>query len=129
MRFYECPYCGNIITYQREVRLAASCCGRVMLEAEPNTADASYEKHKPELEIDGNNVMVRVGKLLHPMENAHHIQWVILETSHGYYKRHLQPGADPVARFTLQDCEKVRSAYEFCNLHGLWKSARQELED
>ena len=126
MRFYECRHCGNVITYQREVRLAASCCGRVMLEMEPNTVDASMEKHKPELEYDGNNVIVRVGKLLHPMENAHHIQWVILETSHGYYKRHLQPGSDPVARFTLQDDEKVRSAYEYCNLHGLWKSARQE---
>jgi len=34
MRFYECRHCGNIITYQREVRLAASCCGRVMLEME-----------------------------------------------------------------------------------------------
>ena len=36
-----------------------------------------------------------------------------------------EPGGDPVARFTLQDDEEVRSAYEYCNLHGLWKSARQ----
>ena len=126
MKFYECRHCGNIITYQREVRLSASCCGRVMLEMEPNTTDASLEKHKPVLDYKGKNVLVRVGEVLHPMENAHHIQWVILETSKGYYKRFLQPGADPVARFTLQDDEEVRSAYEYCNLHGLWKSARQE---
>lgn len=125
MRFFECRHCGNIITYQREVRLAASCCGRVMLEMEPNTEDASMEKHKPILDYKGLNVLVRVGEIMHPMENAHHIQWVILETSKGYYKRHLMPGGDPVARFTLQDDEEVRSAYEYCNLHGLWKSARQ----
>ena len=126
MKFYECRHCGNIITYQREVRLSASCCGRVMLEMEPNTADASMEKHKPVLDFKGNQVLVRVGEVLHPMENAHHIQWVILETSRGYDKRFLQPGGDPVVRFTLQDDEEVRSAYEYCNLHGLWKSARQE---
>ena len=126
MKFYECRTCGNIITYQREVRLSASCCGRVMLEMEPNTTDASLEKHKPVLDYKRKNVLVRVGEVLHPMENAHHIQWVILETSKGYYKRHLMPGGDPVARFTLQDDEEVRSAYEYCNLHGLWKSARQE---
>ena len=126
MKFYECRTCGNIITYQRGVRLSASCCGRVMLEMEPNTTDASLEKHKPVLDYKRKNVLVRVGEVLHPMENAHHIQWVILETSKGYYKRHLMPGGDPVARFTLQDDEEVRSAYEYCNLHGLWKSARQE---
>ena len=94
MKFYECRHCGNIITYQREVRLSASCCGRVMLEMEPNTTDASIEKHKPVLDYKGKNVLVRVGEVLHPMENAHHIQWVILETSKGYYKRHQQPGGD-----------------------------------
>ena len=125
MKLYECRSCGNIVTYQREVRLSVSCCGRVMLEMEPNTTDASGEKHGPVLDYKGQNVMVRVGEVPHPMENVHHIQWVILETSRGYYKRHLQPGADPVARFTVQEDEEIRSAYEYCNLHGLWKSHRQ----
>ena len=125
MRFYECRDCGNIITYQREARLSVHCCGQAMTELEPNTQDGSMEKHKPVLDYKGKNVMVRVGELMHPMENDHHIQWVILETSRGYYKRHLQPGGDPVARFTLQEDEEVRSAYEYCNIHGLWKSPRQ----
>ena len=125
MKFYECRDCGNIITYQREVRPSVHCCGSAMVEMEPNTTDASMEKHKPVLDYKGKTVMVRVGELMHPMENEHHIQWVILETGKGYYKRHLQPGADPVARFTLQDDEEVRSTYEYCNLHGLWKSQRQ----
>ena len=106
MKFYECRHCGNIMTYQREVALTVYCCDRAMQEMEPNTADASGEKH--------------------PMENEHHIQWIILETSRGYHKRHLQPGGDPAARFTLQNDEEIRSAYEFCNMHGLWKSARQD---
>ena len=125
MKFYECRSCGNIINYQREVRQGVSCCGRVMLEMEPNMVDASSEKHKPVVEENGRNVLVHVGEIPHPMENVHHIQWVILETSRGYYKRHLQPGAAPVARFTMQEDEEVRSVYEYCNLHGLWKSPRQ----
>ncbi|MBQ3256947.1 MAG: desulfoferrodoxin [Oscillospiraceae bacterium] len=122
MKFYGCRDCGNIITYQREAQLSVHCCGNAMVEMDPNTEDASLEKHKPVIEYKGKNVMVRVGELMHPMENDHHIQWVILETGRGYYKRHLQPGGDPVARFTLQDDEDVRAAYEYCNLHGLWKS-------
>ena len=126
MKFYECRHCGNIMTYQRKVALTVYCCDRAMQEMEPNTADASGEKHKPVLETNGRDVMVRVGELMHPMENEHHIQWIILETSRGYHKRHLQPGGDPAARFTLQNDEEIRSAYEFCNMHGLWKSARQD---
>ena len=116
---------AEILSTIREVRQGVSCCGRVMLEMEPNMVDASGEKHKPVVEENGRNVLVHVGEIPHPMENVHHIQWVILETSRGYYKRHLQPGAAPVARFTMQEDEEVRSVYEYCNLHGLWKSPRQ----
>jgi desulfoferrodoxin (superoxide reductase-like protein) len=64
VKFYECRDCGNIITYQREVRPSVHCCGRAMQEMEPNTADASMEKHKPVLDYKGKTVMVRVGDVV-----------------------------------------------------------------
>lgn len=126
MRFYECKHCGNIITYHREVTPKVQCCGRAMLEMEPNTTDAANEKHVPVLDIQGRDVLVTVGKVEHPMTEEHHIQWVLLETSRGYHKHYLQPEIAPDARFTLQKDEVVKSAYEFCNLHGLWKTRRRD---
>lgn len=40
----------------------------------------------------------------------------------GYQKKTLLPGEKPVARFALAEGETVLSAYEYCNLHGLWKA-------
>jgi len=126
MKFYECRHCGNIITYQREVAPSVACCGQVMQEMEPNTTDASNEKHMPVMQVDGRTVTVYVGKAEHPMTEEHSIQWVILETGRGYQKRFLQPAVEPKATFTLQEDDEVRSAYEYCNLHGLWKNRREQ---
>jgi len=126
MRFYQCRHCGNMISFHREVVPSVKCCGTAMLEMEPNTADASGEKHVPILDVHGREALVQVGKAEHPMTEEHHIEWVILETTRGYYKRYLQPEVPPEARFTLQKDEAVRSAYEYCNIHGLWKSPRRD---
>ena len=56
------------------------------------------------------------------MLEAHYIMWIVLETSHGYQKRFLHPGEKPVAQFALAEGETVIAAYEYCNLHGLWKA-------
>ena len=54
------------------------------------------------------------------MMEAHFIQWIIIETATGYQKKVLKPGEKPVAVF--QSAEPVIAAYEYCNLHGLWKA-------
>jgi superoxide reductase len=33
----------------------------------------------------------------------------------------LCPGDKPIAEFALVEGDEVVAAYEFCNLHGLWK--------
>ena len=87
---------------------------------EPQSADMANEKHVPVVEQEGNNVKVYVGSTEHPMMEKHYIQWIILETSEGFYKKDLKPEMKPEVRFTLQDGEKITAAYEHCNLHGLW---------
>lgn len=84
----------------------------------PNTTDGAYEKHVPVIEHNGDSVVVKVGSVVHPMLEAHYIEWIILETATGYQKKDLKHGEAPEASFAVT--EPVIAAYEYCNLHGLW---------
>ena len=88
----------------------------------PNTTDAAGEKHVPVVSVNGDEVSVKVGSVEHPMLEAHYIQWIVIETENGYQVKNLKPGEKPEAVFKLATGEKVLAAYEFCNLHGLWKA-------
>ncbi len=123
MKFYKCEGCGNFVTFLGEkTGCTPKCCGETMHELVPNTTDAANEKHVPVIVEDGNQVTVTVGSVEHPMLEAHYIQWIILETTQGFIKKDLHPGEKPSAIFHLNDGEKVVAAYEYCNLHGLWKA-------
>ncbi len=89
-------------------------------EITPNTTDGAYEKHVPVIEQQGDHVTVKVGSVPHPMLDVHYIEWIILETATGYQKHDLKPGEAPEASFAVT--EPVIAAYEYCNLHGLWKA-------
>jgi superoxide reductase len=72
--------------------------------------------------VNGNVVDVVVGSVSHPMEENHYIEWIIVETNLNTYIRKLTPGVEPKASFALTNGESVVSVYEYCNLHGFWKS-------
>lgn len=122
MKFYKCPICGKIIAIVKEAPVPTICCGKPMIELVPNTEDGAHEKHLPVVEVEGNLVTVKVGEVEHPMLEAHFIQWIALETNFGNQRKVLKPGEKPVAQFALLEGEKVIAAYEFCNLHGLYKA-------
>lgn len=122
MRFYRCEHCGNIIMYATDAGVAVMCCGEEMQELRPGTVDASVEKHVPVVETADGCVTVRVGEVEHPMIPEHHIEWIVLETAEGMQKKDLHPGGEPAAQFCLSDHDKVIAVYEYCNLHGLWKT-------
>ena len=86
-----------------------------------NTADASQEKHVPQISVDGGTVKVKVGSAEHPSFEEHYIEWILLETTIGFQIRYLKPGMKPEAAFALTEGETVLGAYEYCNLHGLGK--------
>ena len=90
-----------------------------MEELIPNTVDASSEKHVPVVTIHDQEVTVMVGEVPHPMEEAHHIAWIYVETKNGGMYQYLEVGKEPKAIFYTQD--EVVAVYEYCNLHGLWK--------
>ena len=122
MTFYKCPHCGNIIAHLEDSGVRCVCCGEEMKPLIPNTSDGAGEKHVPVISIDGRIVTVTVGSVEHPMLEAHHIAWIILETKQGKQRKTLKPGNKPVAKFALTEDDEAVAAYEYCNLHGLWSA-------
>ena len=122
MNIFKCEQCGNIIAYLKDSGVRVQCCGEEMKPLVPNTTDAAGEKHVPVIAVDGNTVTVTVGAVEHPMLDAHYIEWILLETKEGRQRKTLKPGEKPVAVFSLTTGDEVIAAYEYCNLHGLWKA-------
>ncbi|MDY6035724.1 MAG: desulfoferrodoxin family protein, partial [Bulleidia sp.] len=96
--------------------------GSDMVELVANSTDAAGEKHVPVITVDGNKVHVVVGSVIHPMSEEHSIQFIALETKNGVQRKALNPTDKPEATFVLNEGDEVVAAYEFCNLHGLWKA-------
>ena len=122
MRFFRCKHCGKIIAIVNDRPVPTICCGEAMEEIVANTQEAAYEKHIPVVKVEGNIVRVEVGSVLHPMLEAHYIEWIALETKNGNQRKVLKPGDAPVAEFALIPGDEVVACYEYCNLHGLWKA-------
>ncbi|NLI20228.1 MAG: desulfoferrodoxin [Clostridiales bacterium] len=120
--FFVCKHCGNLVGMIHNSGAPMTCCGEHMTELVPGSVDASQEKHVPVVEVDGATVTVRVGAVPHPMTEEHSIQWVYLHTEKGGQRRCLSPGMEPKAVFKLTEDDKPVTAYEYCNLHGLWKA-------
>ena len=122
MTLFKCEHCGNIIAYLKDSGVRVQCCGEEMKPLIPNTTDAAGEKHVPVIAVDGSTVTVTIGAVEHPMLDAHYIEWILLETKEGRQRKTLKPGEKPVAVFSLAAGDEVVAAYEYCNLHGLWKA-------
>lgn len=118
INFYRCAHCGNIVYKLVDAGVPVACCGESMALLEAGVIDAAIEKHVPEIKRDGEAVTVRVGAAPHPMEEKHYIQFIAAECGGNLYVRQLSPGDEPALRFKA---EGAVYAYEYCNLHGLWK--------
>lgn len=150
--FYRCEKCGNIVALVTAGGGVLNCCGQPMTELKANSTDGAQEKHVPVAVKRGNKVEVTVGSVPHPMVKEHYIEWIALVSGDRIEIKYLQPGMQPVAEFAMlpaqsetiftgendeevlncegQPCNFVCPAeqpkpicvYEYCNLHGLWKS-------
>ncbi len=122
LRFFYCKHCKKIIAMVKDSGTPTICCGDEMIELIPSATDGAVEKHVPIIRVEGNLVTVTVGSKNHPMEAQHYIEWILLQTNHGIQKKWLKPGQEPKADFAIFTGEKVEAAYEYCNIHQLWKS-------
>ncbi len=121
-RFFICKHCGNIITLIKNANVPVVCCGEKMAELVANTTDGATEKHVPVVKTEGSKLTVSVGSTAHPMLPEHHIAWIYLQTNLGGQIKYLEVGAEPKAAFSLSAGETPIAAFEYCNLHGLWKA-------
>lgn len=122
MKFFKCAKCGQIVAKVLAKGCPIFCCGEEMQEMIANTTDAAQEKHVPVIEAADGVVTVTVGSAEHPMLEEHSIQWIVLQTKEGNQRKVLNPGDAPKATFWIGPDDEVVAAYEYCNLHGLWKA-------
>ena len=122
-KFLRCRTCGRLVMALPGGKDSADCCGEGTAELlTANTTDASQEKHVPVIEAKGSQITVKIGSAPHPMVDAHYIQWIYLQTKKGGQFHFFTPGDDPEATFALTEGDTPVAAYEYCNLHGLWKA-------
>ena len=122
LQIYQCIACGNIVEVLHGDDGELVCCGQPMNNLAEQNADAATEKHVPIIEKTNTGCKVTVGSTLHPMEEAHHIEWIELLADGKAYRQFLKPGDLPVALFNIKP--NSVSAREHCNVHGLWKGER-----
>ena len=119
-KFYKCPHCGNVIQKVVDKKVPVVCCGQKMEKLIPGVVDASLEKHVPVVTVlDETTIKVEVGSVAHPMQPEHHIAFIYVETENGGIRVDLKD--KPEAIISLGE-EKAIAVYEYCNLHGLWKT-------
>ena len=119
IKYYRCPICGNIIEVVNGDANRVKCCGKELELLNPNTVDAAVEKHVPVYEIVDNEIIVKVGEVIHPMEEKHYITFISMVAEDKIIRVDLKPGEEPIVKLPYI---KGAEIYEYCNLHGLWKS-------
>ncbi len=119
-KFFKCKHCGNVIVKAVDSGVPVVCCGEKMEELVANTVEASVEKHLPVVtKVDDCAIKVEVGSVAHPMTPEHHIAFIYVETENGGMRINLTD--KPEAVFCTC-ADKPVAVYEYCNLHGLWKT-------
>ena len=117
--FYKCPICGNIIGLIDGDIKHMRCCGKEMELLVANSQDAATEKHVPVYEKDGDEIIVRVGEVEHPMVEDHYIMWIAQVSDNKTTRIRLHPNQKPEVRFKYIPNSTI---YAYCNKHGLWKT-------
>ena len=120
-KFFKCRHCGNVVEKVVDSGVPVVCCGKNMEELIPNTVEASGEKHIPVVtRVDDCSIKIEVGSVPHPMLPEHHIAVIYVETEDGGGIRiNLKDKPEAV----ICTCtSKPVAVYEYCNLHGLWKT-------
>jgi len=121
LEIYKCEICGNIVEVLHAGAGELVCCGEPMVLQTENTVDAAVEKHVPVVEVQDDGVLVKVGKVAHPMTEEHYIEWVQILFGDHSYRIFLKPGIAPEGKFAVP--KDGITAREYCNLHSLWKSS------
>ncbi len=118
---YKCSICGNMVEVIHTGVGELVCCGQPMDLVSERTQENEYrEKHVPVATAEGDGLKVVVGSVVHPMMDAHYIEWIEVISNGNSCRKYLKAGEAPEAVFANVPADaKVRA---YCNLHGLWRN-------
>lgn len=119
LQIFRCNKCGNIVEVLSVGGGELVCCGEPMELVEEKTEEEGKEKHLPVIEKTDRGIRVKIGSVLHPMEENHYIKWIEVIADKKIYRQFLTPGSSPEAEFSLK-AEHIE-VREYCSIHGLWK--------
>ena len=118
LEIYKCGKCQKTVMIVSEGDGTLVCCGQEMEKLVEKNKEPGFEKHAPVVEEKDGGIIVKIGSIPHPMEEAHYIKWIEVITPKNLKTEALQPGEKPEAFFKGSDTHvKVRA---YCNVHGLW---------
>lgn len=120
-QIYRCNQCGNIVEVVHLGTGKLVCCNNQMQLLKAQN-DIGPEKHIPHIQETESGYRVTIGKIPHPMEDNHCIEWVELITPHKIYRKFFHPGDEPVAEFRVDEKPTQVKARQYCNIHGIWVS-------
>ena len=115
----RCKKCGATVEVIKDCTChdcGIKCCGETMQTLVPNSVEASFEKHLPQVEVVGSYLVVSVP---HVMEENHYIEFIAISSKTVSAKKYFKPGETPKAVFPNIPGAIV---YAKCNLHGLWST-------
>jgi len=140
MNIFICEICGHLEF--NAIPQKCTVCGsekekfvqndKIFQESQAKSPEAEV-KHVPAVQVQKacglipekgcTDILVRIGKTLHPMEEKHFIQFIDCYQNERYLGRAmLSPGVYPAACFHLKEPTGKVTITEHCNLHGYWKT-------
>lgn len=120
MKLLKCNICGNVAELIKDAGIPIVCCGEEMVEVKISTEEGTYEKHIPVVTKEGQTIKVQVGSTIHPMTEAHLIEWILVVEGNKTTKKTLLPNQEPVVEFLVESDDY--EVYAYCNLHGFYKA-------
>ena len=118
---YRCNVCDNIVEVVNASVGELVCCNQPMELLTERKTNIGPEKHVPIVEKTDDGITIKVGEVIHPMEENHKIVLIEAITPNKIYRKILKEGDEPIAKFNMDSSEindvKIR---EYCNVHGLW---------
>ena len=138
MSIYICQKCGHI-EFNTEPQNCPVCWstqfsqGDSIFEESMEKSKEGAVKHIPEVKISKEcglipeesctDILVRIGKTLHPMLENHFIQFIDCYLDNKYVSRiFLTPDMNPSVVFHLKSKGSKITIVENCNIHGYWKT-------
>jgi superoxide reductase len=122
-----CPICG---APQEQFKAQPDAIKKIV---DPSNLTELEKKHTPVISINKQcglvesgciDVNVKIGQILHPMEDKHYITYIDIYVDHNFVARyHLSPEKlNPVLGLHLKISQGRLIVLENCNLHGRWIS-------